>query len=55
MLYLGHDYTKGYRAIRIKYGVLQAEFDERNCRMRAATEAKILGHGGVAAISRQRD
>lgn len=39
-------------AIRIKYDVLQIEFDERARRMWAAAEAKILGHGGVAAVSR---
>ena len=39
-------------AIRIKYGVLQVEFDERTRRMWAAAEAKTLGHGGVAAVSR---
>lgn len=39
-------------AIRIKYGVLRVELDERSRRMWAATEAKTLGHGGVAAVSR---
>lgn len=39
-------------AIRIKYGVLNVELDERSRRMWAATEAKSLGHGGVAAVSR---
>jgi hypothetical protein len=39
-------------AIRIKYGVLKVELDERARRMWAATEAKTLGHGGVATVSR---
>ncbi len=38
--------------IRTKYGVLNVELDERSRRMWAATEAKTLGHGGVAAVSR---
>lgn len=38
--------------IRIKYNVLKIEFDERGRRMWAATEAKILGHGGVAVVSK---
>lgn len=39
-------------AIRIKFEVLKVELDERGRRMWAATEAKSLGHGGVAATSR---
>ena len=39
-------------SVRIKYEVLQIELDERSRRMWAATEAKTLGHGGVAAVSR---
>jgi hypothetical protein len=39
-------------AIRIKYSVLKVELDERSRRMWAATEAKTLGHGGVATVSR---
>ena len=39
-------------AILIKYGVLKVELDERARRMWAATEAKTLGHGGVATVSR---
>jgi len=39
-------------AIRIKYSILQVEFDERARRMWAAAEAKTLGHGGVSAVSR---
>lgn len=38
--------------IRVKYGVLKVELDERSRRMWAATEAETLGHGGVAAVSR---
>jgi hypothetical protein len=38
--------------IRTKYGVLNVELDERSRRLWAATEAKTLGHGGVAAVSR---
>ena len=38
--------------IRTKYGVLNVELDERSRRIWAATEAKTLGHGGVAAVSR---
>ena len=39
-------------AIRIKFEILKVELDERSRRMWAATEAKSLGHGGVAAASR---
>jgi len=35
--------SKTTEAIRIKYGVLQVEFDERIRRMWAAAEAKTLG------------
>lgn len=38
--------------IKTKYRVLKIELDERGRRMWAATEAKTLGHGGVAAVSR---
>ena len=39
-------------AIRIKYDTLKVELDERGRRMWAAAEAKSLGHGGVAAVSK---
>lgn len=39
-------------AIRVKYGTLKVELDERGRRMWAAAEAKSLGHGGVAAVSK---
>ena len=38
--------------IRVKYNILKMELDERARRMWAAAEAKTLGHGGVAAVSR---
>jgi len=38
--------------IRVKYNTLKVELDERGRRMWAATEAKSLGHGGVAAVSK---
>lgn len=38
--------------IRIKYETLKGELDERGRRMWAATEAKSLGYGGVAAVSK---
>lgn len=39
-------------AIRVKYDTLKVELDERGRRMWAAAEAKSLGHGGVAAVSK---
>ncbi len=39
-------------SITIKYNVLKIELDERARRIWAATEARTLGHGGVAAVSR---
>ncbi len=39
-------------AIQTKYNILKVELDERARRMWAASEAKALGHGGVAAVSR---
>ncbi|MCP4392876.1 MAG: ISAzo13 family transposase [Alphaproteobacteria bacterium] len=39
-------------AIRVKYKVLRVEFDERSRRMWAVAEAKSLGYGGVAAVSK---
>lgn len=38
--------------IRRKYKTLAAEFDERGKRIWAATEAVVLGFGGVAAVAR---
>ena len=39
-------------AVKIKFEALKPEFDERSRRMWAATEAKSLGYGGVAAVSK---
>ncbi len=39
-------------AIRRKYEVLRAEFDERTRRLWAASESMVLGHGGVAAVAK---
>jgi hypothetical protein len=38
--------------IRARYALLAPELDERGRRMLAATEAKVLGYGGVSALSR---
>ena len=38
--------------IRVKYDTLKVELDERGRRMWAAAEAKSLGYGGVAAVSK---
>lgn len=38
--------------IKEKYCILKSELDERARRLWAAAEAKTLGHGGVAAVSR---
>jgi hypothetical protein len=40
------------QAIRQKYEVMRRELDERGRRVWAASEAQLLGFGGVAAISR---
>ena len=40
------------QSIQKKYRVLNRELDERSRRLWAATEAKALGHGGVATVSR---
>jgi len=39
-------------AIRAKYEIIEPELDERSRRVWAATEARIIGRGGVRAISR---
>lgn len=38
--------------IRQKYQLLKPELDERSRRLWAATEAMMLGHGGVRAVAR---
>ena len=38
--------------ISLKFGVLQNEFNERQRRLWAASEALCLGHGGVTLVSR---
>jgi len=38
--------------IKVKYNDLKVELDERSRRMWAAAEAKTLGYGGVAAVSK---
>jgi len=38
--------------IRTRYALLAPELDERGRRMLAATEAKVLGYGGVTALSK---
>lgn len=38
--------------IRTKYRSLASAFDERQRRLWAATEARAMGHGGVAAVAR---
>ena len=40
------------QSIQKKYRALHRELDERSRRLWAATEAKALGHGGVATVSR---
>jgi transposase len=37
--------------IRQKYELLKAELDERSRRLWAATEAMVLGHGGIRAVA----
>ena len=39
-------------AIQKKYHALRAELDERTRRLWAASEAMVLGHGGVAAVAK---
>ena len=38
--------------IKIKYGALISELDEKGRRLWAATEANSIGHGGVRAVSK---
>ena len=38
--------------IRLKYRALAAALDERTCRLWVAAEARALGHGGIAAVTR---
>ena len=40
------------QAIKAKYEALKPELDERTRRLWAATEARSLGHGGVATVAR---
>ena len=40
------------KSVQKKYRALSGELDERSRRLWAATEADVLGHGGVAAVSR---
>jgi DDE family transposase len=40
------------QAIKVKYEALKPELDERARRVWAATEARSLGHGGVATVAR---
>lgn len=39
-------------AVRAKYEIIEPELDERSRRLWAATEARIIGHGGIRAISK---
>ena len=41
-----------YDDIRVRYSLLAPTLDERGRRMLAATEAKVLGYGGVSALAR---
>jgi len=41
-----------YDDIRVRYTLLAPTLDERGRRMLAATEAKVLGYGGVSALAR---
>jgi hypothetical protein len=38
--------------LRAKYAALRSVFTERSRRLWAATEARALGHGGIAAVAR---
>ena len=40
------------QAIKAQYAALKPELDERTRRLWAATEARSLGHGGVATVAR---
>jgi len=40
------------QAVKAKYEVLKPELDERGRRLWAATEARSLGHGGIATVAR---
>ncbi|MGH8065953.1 MAG: ISAzo13 family transposase [Candidatus Entotheonellia bacterium] len=40
------------QAIKAKYEALKSELDERARRLWAATEARSLGHGGIATVTR---
>jgi hypothetical protein len=40
------------QALKANYEALQPELDERARRVWAATEARRLGHGGVATVAR---
>jgi hypothetical protein len=40
------------QVIKAKYEALKPELDERARRLWAATEARSLGHGGVATVAR---
>src|SRR5437870_9231568 len=40
------------QAIKAKYEALKPGWDERARRLWAATEARSLGHGGIAAVAR---
>lgn len=44
--------TTQEQAIKAKYEALKSELDERGRRLWAATEARSLGHGGVATVAR---
>jgi Rhodopirellula transposase DDE domain len=54
LLCYGFDMTLAVpeHALRKKYRVMRRELDERGRRMWAASEAQLLGFGGVAAVSR---
>jgi len=41
-----------YDDIRVRYSLLAPTLDERGRRMLVATEAKVLGYGGVSALAR---
>ncbi len=44
--------VEGEAIVRAKYDALKTLLDERTRRLWAASEAKVLGHGGIAAVSR---
>jgi hypothetical protein len=38
--------------IRARFASLSPHLDERECRLLAATEARLAGYGGIAAVTR---